>query len=152
MSYVERNQSDKWSGEETQQFFMALSIFGTDFTMIEKVFEKNKVKRTRESIKSKFRKQEKLNKAKIDEVLLNKQNYTLKDYEAKYGKLDLDLIPDDEVFQDYNTIFFENSESEEESEEESSDLILASPPKEELSSKDMMNLFPSPRKPALIIN
>jgi len=48
---------------------MALQIFGTDFSLIEKIFEG---KRTREQIKNKFRKEEKKNKAHIDTVLSNK--------------------------------------------------------------------------------
>eukprot|EP00349_Pseudokeronopsis_sp_Brazil_P003902 CAMPEP_0202964472 /NCGR_PEP_ID=MMETSP1396-20130829/8559_1 /ASSEMBLY_ACC=CAM_ASM_000872 /TAXON_ID= /ORGANISM="Pseudokeronopsis sp., Strain Brazil" /LENGTH=204 /DNA_ID=CAMNT_0049686605 /DNA_START=257 /DNA_END=868 /DNA_ORIENTATION=+ len=102
----------KWSAAETQQFFMALSIFGTDFTMIERIFENSGTKRNREAIKSKFRKEERQNKAKIDEILSNKQEYTLADYERKYGPLNLEI--EDDLDEEDKAIFEEDSESEEE--------------------------------------
>ena len=67
---------------------IALSIFGTDFSLIEKVFGG---KRTRESIKNKFRKEERASKQKIDNYLANRNKYTLQDYESRYGAIDLGL-------------------------------------------------------------
>jgi hypothetical protein len=31
--------AEKWKAEETDKFYMALQILGTDFTMIERLFE-----------------------------------------------------------------------------------------------------------------
>ncbi len=41
-------KTEKWNEEDTQKFYMALSIFGTDFSMIERVFNEE---RNREQIK-----------------------------------------------------------------------------------------------------
>jgi hypothetical protein len=41
-------RSEKWSGTEVEKFHMALSLFGTDFSMIENVFDGQ---RTRAQIK-----------------------------------------------------------------------------------------------------
>jgi transcription factor TFIIIB component B'' len=43
-----RQRTDKWKPEETEKFYLALSIFGTDFTMIERIFN---LERSREQIK-----------------------------------------------------------------------------------------------------
>lgn len=42
-----RTKAEKWRPEETDKFFMALQVFGTDFSMIEKLF----ADRSREQIK-----------------------------------------------------------------------------------------------------
>jgi len=63
---------------------MALQIFGTDFSMIEKVFNGE---RSREQIKNKFRKEEKKNKSHIDNLLKNKAGVSLKQFIEKYGPL-----------------------------------------------------------------
>jgi len=57
-------------------------LFGSDFTMIAKVFGGE---RSREQVKNKFRKEEKKNKDMIDKLLKNKDKVTLKDFIAKYG-------------------------------------------------------------------
>lgn len=77
-----RQPAEKWKPEETQKFFSALQIFGTDFTMIEKVFNGE---RSREQIKNKFRKEERINKGHIDTLLINKEGITLKDFYTMYG-------------------------------------------------------------------
>jgi hypothetical protein len=71
---------------------MALRIFGTDFSLIERVFEG---KRTREQIKNKFRKEEKKNKEHIDFILVNKEGKSLEDFEALYGPLNLGQMEED---------------------------------------------------------
>jgi hypothetical protein len=48
LTYLPRQPSEKWKPEETQKFYKALQIFGTDFSLIEKVFNKS---RTRDQIK-----------------------------------------------------------------------------------------------------
>lgn len=91
---------------------MALQIFGTDFSLIENIFEG---KRTREQIKNKFRKEEKKNKIHIDVILSNKAGKTLKDFEEKYGSLNLGQI-DDEALNDPNLFNIESSSDEEDEE------------------------------------
>ena len=81
---MKRQPAEKWSQLETDKFYLALQIFGTDFMMIERVFEGE---RSREQIKNKFRKEERKNKSHIDRLLANKEGLTLKDFSAKYGSL-----------------------------------------------------------------
>jgi len=50
--------------------------------MIEKVFNGE---RSREQIKNKFRKEERMNKGHIDTLLTNKEGITLKDFYTMYG-------------------------------------------------------------------
>jgi Myb DNA-binding like len=79
-------EAKKWTQHETDKFFMALQVFGADFTMIAKVFAGE---RSREQIRNKFRKEERLNKDMIDKLLKNKEKVTLKDFYAKYGQVKL---------------------------------------------------------------
>lgn len=39
---MKRQQSEKWKAEETEKFYMALTLFGTDFSLIEKVFDEKR--------------------------------------------------------------------------------------------------------------
>ena len=50
---------------ETAKFYKALSMIGTDFTMIQRLFSH----RNRDEIKRKFKREEKLNQALIDKIL-----------------------------------------------------------------------------------
>lgn len=62
MSFRPRVHTEKWTEEETRKFLKAIEIFGSDFTMISKLFPK----RNRAQIKNKFRKEEKDKPADID--------------------------------------------------------------------------------------
>mmetsp|Transcript_18481 Transcript_18481/g.33295 ORF Transcript_18481/g.33295 Transcript_18481/m.33295 type:complete len:209 (-) Transcript_18481:2378-3004(-) len=59
---------DRWSPEETEQFFTALQLFGTDFGLIAKFMKR----RARSQIKSKFKKESRLNPSAIDFAICNK--------------------------------------------------------------------------------
>ena len=48
LDYKPRDSTDRWSKYDTQKFFMALQLMGTDFGLIETLFEG---KRTRNQIK-----------------------------------------------------------------------------------------------------
>ena len=50
---------------ETAKFYKALSMIGTDFSMIQRLFSY----RTRDELKRKFKREEKLNQALIDKIL-----------------------------------------------------------------------------------
>jgi len=66
-SYSHRSASEKWTSEETDEFYDAIRRYGTDFTLLEKLF----VKRSRKQLKSKFKREEKENPRRIDEALKN---------------------------------------------------------------------------------
>ena len=64
-SYRKFHHSKKWTTTETARFYKALGMVGTDFTMIQKFF----AHRSRNEIKRKFKREEKINQALIDKVL-----------------------------------------------------------------------------------
>lgn len=57
----------KWSIEDTQKFYHALSILGTDFSMMESLLFSGH--RSRTELHKKFKREERINKAKIDVAL-----------------------------------------------------------------------------------
>jgi len=63
-----RRYSD-WSERDTFKFYRALSIVGSDFSMMESLFKR----RTRHELKLKFKKEERLNGALVDKCLLAQQ-------------------------------------------------------------------------------
>lgn len=64
-SYRKFHHTKKWSSKETVKFYRALSMIGTDFTMIQRLFPY----RNRDEIKRKFKREEKINQALIDKIL-----------------------------------------------------------------------------------
>lgn len=64
-SYRKFHHTKKWTEKETAKFYKALSMIGTDFTMIQRLF----TNRNRDEIKRKFKREEKLNQALIDKIL-----------------------------------------------------------------------------------
>jgi len=57
-SFKNINHSEKWTEEETKKFYRAIELFGTDFSLITKLFPT----RNRNQIKNKFLKEEKVSK------------------------------------------------------------------------------------------
>jgi len=66
-SYSNRSASEKWSSAETDEFYEAIRRYGTDFTLLEKLF----AKRSRKQLKSKFKREEKENPRRVDDALKN---------------------------------------------------------------------------------
>lgn len=64
-SYRKIHHTKKWSKHETIKFYKALRMIGTDFTMIQKLFPQ----RTRDEIKRKFKREERINQTLMDRVL-----------------------------------------------------------------------------------
>jgi hypothetical protein len=81
-SFRNINHSEKWTEEETTRFYRALELFGTDFTLITKLFPN----RNRNQIKNKFLKEEKVSKEKVDEVFNKKNNSKLQKLFTKANK------------------------------------------------------------------
>jgi len=67
-----RKHSD-WGKRETLKFYKALSVVGSDFSMMESLF---KGKRTRQELKLKFKKEEKINEKIVDKCLSERGMYT----------------------------------------------------------------------------
>ena len=64
-SWGKKRKNVDWSTRETVRFFKALSVFGTDFSMMENVFKR----RTRQDLKMKFKKEERSNRQLVDKCL-----------------------------------------------------------------------------------
>ena len=79
-----KEKSEKWHPEETEKFYKALQIFGTDFSIISKLLPG----RTRKQIKNKFNKEEHENSDKIDLILKQAGTYTLEEFQKSYGSID----------------------------------------------------------------
>ncbi|XP_028830328.1 transcription factor TFIIIB component B'' homolog isoform X3 [Denticeps clupeoides] len=62
-----------WSNQETDMFFLAISMVGTDFSMIGQLFPH----RARSEIKNKFKKEEKINAWRIDKAFKDKRRLDL---------------------------------------------------------------------------
>lgn len=62
---VWKSKSDPWSEDETDKFYDALRMFGTDFFIISKMF----APKTRRMIKNKFNREEKLDPDRINRAL-----------------------------------------------------------------------------------
>ncbi len=66
-TWGKRRKNVDWSERETVRFYRALSVFGTDFSMMESVFKK----RSRHELKMKFKKEERSNRTLVDKCLTN---------------------------------------------------------------------------------
>jgi len=65
-TYMRRkSHSEKWTAQETTQFYECLTYFGTDFSMIQKCFPK----RDHRAVKSKYLKEERESPSKVKEAL-----------------------------------------------------------------------------------
>ncbi|KAI6853159.1 hypothetical protein KC332_g2986 [Hortaea werneckii] len=64
-------KSDPWGEEETDRFYSALQMFGTDFFLISKMFPP----KTRKQIKLKFNREEKLDPQRVTDALLGRAHH-----------------------------------------------------------------------------
>ncbi|ODV87027.1 hypothetical protein CANARDRAFT_16516, partial [[Candida] arabinofermentans NRRL YB-2248] len=80
-SYSKRKFTEKWTNDETVEFYKALSDWGTDFTLISNLFPY----RTRKEIKNKFLIEEKNNLHLVEMCLLKKQPIDIIEYSLKTG-------------------------------------------------------------------
>ncbi|KAN0014527.1 hypothetical protein ACTFIU_000845 [Dictyostelium citrinum] len=78
-SYSKRTVSKRWSEAETQDFFIQLKRYGTDFSVLEKVFPH----RTRRQLKSKFKKEQNDNPNLLDDILKGRIDYNIEDYKRQ---------------------------------------------------------------------
>ena len=76
-----RVKSIKWSQGETDKFYKALQVFGTDFTMVTLLLPG----RNRKQVMNKFHKEERVNLPKINLALNQTGTYTFSDFQFIYG-------------------------------------------------------------------
>lgn len=75
-----RTKSKRWSTEQTNKFYDALSLFGTDLMLVKSVFPEF----TDKQIHDKFKAEEKKNKDKLDDILINKKKKLTKEDVLKF--------------------------------------------------------------------
>ena len=80
-TYTKRKVTSKWSPHEVAELFKAVSIFGTDFEMIAKLFPY----RTRKQIKAKFLLEEKKRPHLVEFALLRKLPVNFEEFSGKSG-------------------------------------------------------------------
>ncbi len=68
-SYARREAAIKWEEAETEKFYNALRLFGTDFSLMERIFPG----RTRRQLKLKFKREERNSPEKIDYAMKNRK-------------------------------------------------------------------------------
>lgn len=72
-----KKHNERWNEEETQLFYTALQMFGTDFEMISNFMQN----RNRNQIKSKYKKESKINPIRIDHAIWNRIDLSKEAYE-----------------------------------------------------------------------
>ncbi|XP_072570585.1 uncharacterized protein [Paramormyrops kingsleyae] len=72
-SFRKASYTKPWSNKETDMFFLAISMVGTDFSMIGQLFPH----RGRSEIKNKFKKEERANSWRIDKAFREKRRFDL---------------------------------------------------------------------------
>lgn len=60
-----RNKQADWSSKKTVKFYKALSVFGTDFSLMQGVFKKHSLR----DLRLKFKKEERVNKRLVEKCL-----------------------------------------------------------------------------------
>lgn len=80
----DRKKSKTWSQQDTEFFYQCLQKCGTDFSMIQKVYENNGG-RSRVEIKNKFKREQKMNGQKIAEILKNPKMLDMNEYKKITG-------------------------------------------------------------------
>ncbi|XP_033361374.1 transcription factor TFIIIB component B'' [Bombus vosnesenskii] len=69
--YKKRQKSKEWSARETLNFYRALNTIGTDFLLMQSLFPN----RTRQEMKIKFKKEEKVNRHLVEKALAYHQEF-----------------------------------------------------------------------------
>ena len=80
--YKKRQKSKEWSSRETLNFYKALNTIGTDFLLMQSLFPN----RTRQEMKLKFKKEEKVNRHLVEKALAYHQEFDTEMLEKSLGK------------------------------------------------------------------
>jgi hypothetical protein len=68
LTYANHSPAERWSKEETEKYYKALTMFGLDFTMIGYHFPN----RNRRQLKNKYKAENQRNPARVDQALSSK--------------------------------------------------------------------------------
>ena len=94
--WSKKRRHNDWSQKETIKFYRALSVVGSDFSLMESVF---KNKRTRQELKLKFKKEERINTKMVDKCLRERGMFT--DLESLMRDTEEDEDDDVEADEDF---------------------------------------------------
>lgn len=83
-SFTTKERPDRWSSEETDKFYNALSAWGTDFNLISHLFPL----RSRNQIKTKFKYEERKNPMRVQMHLVTRRKVNIDSY-AKVSDVDI---------------------------------------------------------------
>ncbi|XP_064603140.1 transcription factor TFIIIB component B'' homolog [Liolophura sinensis] len=76
-SFRTRHLSKNWTEKETERFYYALSVVGTDFSMMSNLFKR----RNRYDLKKKFKREEKYNRSQVDKALKERKKIDMSVFE-----------------------------------------------------------------------
>ncbi|KAG0032661.1 Transcription factor TFIIIB component B [Podila clonocystis] len=91
-TYSNKFRSEKWSEDETELFYKAISQWGTDFGIICKLFPS----KTRIAIRNKFKREDRYNRSRVEAALSNKEPIDLDQYSQMTGA-DYPEVDEDEI-------------------------------------------------------
>ncbi|XP_025163023.1 transcription factor TFIIIB component B'' homolog isoform X2 [Harpegnathos saltator] len=81
--YKKRQKSKEWPKWETFKFYKALNVVGTDFLLMQTLFPN----RTRQEIKQKYKKEERVNRALVEKTLKYHQEFDTERLEEQLASL-----------------------------------------------------------------
>lgn len=81
--YKKRQKSKEWPKWETFKFYRALNVVGTDFLLMQSLFPN----RTRQEIKQKYKKEERVNRHLVEKALKYHQEFDTEMLEEQLGML-----------------------------------------------------------------
>ncbi|KAG9327089.1 hypothetical protein KVV02_008719 [Mortierella alpina] len=81
-SYSTKPKSEKWSEEDTDRFYEAISQWGTDFGIIFQLFPG----KSRIGVRNKFKREDRINHQRIEEALNRRAGMDLKEYSEVTNK------------------------------------------------------------------
>ncbi|KAF9576419.1 Transcription factor TFIIIB component B [Mortierella alpina] len=81
-SYSTKQKSEKWSEEDTERFYQAISQWGTDFGIIFRLFPG----KSRVGVRNKFKREDRINHKRVEEALNRRAGMDLKQYSQVTNK------------------------------------------------------------------
>lgn len=77
-TYSKRIKATKWTEAETEVFFRAVAMYGTDFTFVSQLLPR----RSRKEVRNKFKREQSADPAKMDAIMMSKTPMDFDEFEA----------------------------------------------------------------------
>ncbi|XP_044744886.1 transcription factor TFIIIB component B'' [Coccinella septempunctata] len=78
----------KWSHSDTLKFYRALSTVGTDFSLMTELFSN----RTRRELKLKFKKEERINQALVDQAIMKPCSFNFNELKSEFELMEIERL------------------------------------------------------------